>query len=126
MAAPVDRSSERLVTTDEILAAVVETSDDAIVPVGAEGGVTAWGPTAERLFGVPAREALGRPLDRLFSPHVRPAICSVYSRALAGERIVHFESEVLRGDGLPLPVWVSLCPVPDRGRATLGGGGHHP
>ena len=32
---------------------------------------------------------------------------------MAGERIIHFESEVLRSDGLPLPVWVSLCPVAD-------------
>jgi PAS domain S-box-containing protein len=115
MAAVADHRTEPWpdVTSEDILAAVVETSDDAIFTVGAECGVAEWGTTAERLFGLTSGDALSRPLDRLFPPHLRSDVRSATSRALSGERIVHFESEIIRGDGLPLPVWVSLCPIPE-------------
>ena len=113
MAVPADHRSEAHINADAVLAAVMETADDAIIPVKAGRGVTGWGSTAERLFSVTRAEAVGQPLDQLFSPHVRAGLRSVVARAMAGERIIHFESEVLRSDGLPLPVWVSLCPVAD-------------
>ena len=106
-----ERRTSADVTAAVVLAAVMETSDDAIIPVSAGYGVTGWGPTAERLFGVPRAEAVGQPIDQLFSPHVRAGLRSVVARAMSGERIIHFESEILRSDGLPLPVWVSLCPL---------------
>ena len=115
MAAVADHRPEPCagVTAEEILAAVVETSDDAIFTVGAECGVADWGATAERLFGLGRDDALTRRLDQLFPPHLRADVRSAGSRALSGERIVHFQSEIIRGDGLPLPVWVSLCPIPE-------------
>jgi PAS domain S-box-containing protein len=101
------------VTPEQVLTAVVETSDDAIFTVGAECGIADWGAAAERLFGLTPEDALSRPLHHLFPGHLRSAVQSATSRALSGERIVHLESEIIRGDGLPLPVWVSLCPVPE-------------
>lgn len=115
MAAVADHRPEPfpVVTPEQILAAVVETSDDAIFTVEAGRGVADWGSTAERLFGLAPDDVLSRPIDHLFAPHLRPDVRSAVSRALSGERIVHFESEIIRGDGLPLPVWVSLCPIPE-------------
>ncbi len=96
-----------------VLAAVTEASDDAIILVEADHGVSEWGSTAERLFGVGRGEAEGRPFDERFALHVRAGMQGAVARAMSGERIVHFESEILRGDGLPLPVWVSLSPLAD-------------
>ena len=96
-----------------VLAAVTEASDDAIILVEANHEVTEWGSTAERLFGVGRSEALGRPFGDCFALHVQAGMQGAVTRAMSGERIVHFESEILRGDGLPLPVWVSLSPVAD-------------
>ena len=61
-----ERRTSADVTAPVVLAAVMETSDDAIIPVSAGYGVTGWGPTAERLFGVPRSEAVGQPIDQLF------------------------------------------------------------
>ncbi|HEX3981167.1 MAG TPA: PAS domain S-box protein, partial [Acidimicrobiales bacterium] len=108
------------VSPEAILRAVVETSDDAIFPIGPDAGVTGWSPTAERLFGVPAHEVLGRPLAHLFPSHLRAEIRSVSSRARSGERVTHFESEIIRADGLPVPLWVSFCPL-DAGSAGPSG-----
>jgi PAS domain S-box-containing protein len=115
MAAVADRRPDLSaeVTPEQVLTAVLETCDDAIFTVGAECGIADWGTTAERLFGLTSEDALSRPLHHLFPPHLRGDVQSVTSRALSGERIVHLESEIIRGDGLPLPVWVSLCPIPE-------------
>jgi PAS domain S-box-containing protein len=96
-----------------LLAAIIEMSDDAMLTCDVEGRVVTWSATAERLFGRSSDDALGRPLEVLFPSHVSGAVQSVLTTVLAGDRIRHFESEVVRPDGMPLPVSLSLCPVPD-------------
>jgi PAS domain S-box-containing protein len=94
-----------------ILPGVVEMSDDAILTCDASGLVASWCATAERLFGRSGEDALDSPLEALFPEHLRPEVEAVVSTVLAGERIRHFESEIVRPDGLPWPVSLSLCPV---------------
>ena len=113
MAAADERRNQGDLAADHVLEAVTETSDDAIILVGRQRGVTSWGSTAERLFGVHPSEAVGRPLDQLFSPHLQERLRSAVDRAMAGEHVIHFETEALRADGLPFPIWVSLCPLSD-------------
>ncbi len=55
----------------------------------------------------------------MFAEHLRPAIRSITERVAAGDRIRHFESEALRGDGLPMPVSLSICPVLDASDADV-------
>ncbi len=115
MGEPTPRGNVKVgdVPPEALLRAVIEVSDDAIITLGATGLITTWAATAERLFGFRTGDVLDRPLECLFPEHLHDEIGSVVGRALAGERIDHFESEVVRKDGMPVPVWLSLCPIFD-------------
>jgi PAS domain S-box-containing protein len=122
MSAP-HRARELTVTetaSQAVLAAVVEMSDDAVFICDGEGLVKTWGATAERLFGCQASDALDRPLELLFAEHVRSEVEGVIATVSAGDRIHHFETEVLRPDGMPVPVFLSLCPVRGKDEETIG------
>jgi PAS domain S-box-containing protein len=95
-------------------------SDDAIFTCDAVGRLTTWSNTAERLFGRPREQVLGAALDVLFPDHLSGEVQAVVAAVLAGNRIKHFETETQRPDGMPLPVSLSLCPVPDAGGSTIG------
>jgi PAS domain S-box-containing protein len=99
------------VPPETLLRALIEVSDDAILTLDENGKIATCSPTAERLFGFPPADVLFRPVDCLFPEHLHDEIASVVSRVMAGERINHFESEVVRNDGMPVPVWLSLCPI---------------
>jgi len=101
------------VSPEELLTAVVETSDDAILTCDASTRITSWGATAVRLFGSVEDDVLGRPLELLFARHLRHEVRSITDRVLAGDRIRQFESEVLRADGMPVPVSLSMSPILD-------------
>jgi PAS domain S-box-containing protein len=103
------------VAPEAFLGAVIEMSDDAIFTCDAKGTVTSWSATAERLFDV-----LGGPVAVLFPDHLCDEVQGVIANVLKGDRIRHFETEVLRPDGMPLPVSLSLCPVLDRGKVPVG------
>jgi len=102
------------------LGAVIEISDDAIFACDDKGRVTSWSATAERLFGRPEDNALEVPLDLLFAEHLSDEVQSVIETVLKGDRIRHFESEVLRSDGMPVAVSLSLSPLFDSQNASLG------
>jgi PAS domain S-box-containing protein len=103
-----------------LLNAVIALSDDAIFTCDLEGMVTSWSVSAERLFGRSAREVMHAPLHELFPEHLRDEAQRVLTSALKGDRIRHFETEVQRPDGMPLPLSLSLSSVPD---PTNGPGG---
>jgi PAS domain S-box-containing protein len=105
------RSMDGVVSPAALLDAFVETSDDAMVSHDADGNVTTWNHTAERLFGYAAEEILGEPYGTLFPDHVRDDVRSVVERVIAGDRVKHFETEILRKDGMPMSISMSLCPV---------------
>jgi PAS domain S-box-containing protein len=96
-----------------LLAAVLASSDDAIVSQDAAGRITSWNQSAERYFGYAAREVLGRLCTELFAAHLRPDVEAAFETVMAGERVTHFETEIQRVDGLPVPISLSLCPVHD-------------
>jgi PAS domain S-box-containing protein len=82
--------------------------------------VTTWSATAERLLGRSADDVLGGPLDILFAAHLCEEVQAVIATVLAGDRIRHFETEMLRPDGMPLPISLSLCPVLGEGAVPAG------
>jgi PAS domain S-box-containing protein len=95
------------------LRAVVSISDDAIFTCDRGSQVTTWGSTAVRLFGRTPDDVVGRPLADLFPPERCAEIDVVAARAAAGARVQHYETEVARSDGLPMPVSLSIAPVAD-------------
>jgi PAS domain S-box-containing protein len=98
-------------SSGQLLWAVVDLSDDGIFILDADGRIATWSSTAERVFGFGKAQVLDRELHQLFPDHLSAGVRSVVARALSGEQIRHFESEVVRSDGMPMPVWLSLSPV---------------
>ncbi|HSN31762.1 MAG TPA: PAS domain S-box protein [Ideonella sp.] len=102
------------------LAAIVESSQDAIVGRDPEGRVTSWNAGAEQLFGAAAADVLGRPMGDFVLPERRTEEAQWLERLRAGERIGPLETERVRRDGRRLPLSVGLSPITDAQGQLLG------
>jgi two-component system NtrC family sensor kinase len=101
------------------LAAIVESSDDAIMSKSLDGTIRSWNRAAERLFGFTAAEAVGRSIMLIIPPEGEDEERQALARVRAGEMIDHFETLRRRKDGALVRVWVTISPVRDRrGRIT--------
>ncbi|WP_188130581.1 PAS domain S-box protein [Neomesorhizobium albiziae] len=96
----------------ERLAAIVETSDDAILSKDLRGTVTSWNNGAERLFGYTAEEIVGKSIMTLVPQDRHDEEAGILNRIRQGEHIEHYETIRLCKDGIP--VWVSLTISPLR------------
>jgi PAS domain S-box-containing protein len=103
-----------------VIAAIVNMSDDAIFTCDMSGRVVSWSAAAERLFGRTGDDTLDGRLDVLFPAHLSNEVEAVLATVLAGDRIRHFETEIVRPDGMPLPVSLSLCPIWDASEVPVG------
>src|SRR4051794_22171187 len=95
------------------LAAIVASSDDAIVSKTLQGVVTSWNLAAERIFGWTAQEMVGRPITTIIPPERLNEEPKILSRIQAGERVDHFETIRVRKDGRPINVSVTISPIRD-------------
>jgi PAS domain S-box-containing protein len=102
-----------------ILRAILDLTDDAVITCD-QGFVSSFSENAERLFGRAPEDAVGWPLSALFAPHLSDEMDRVVASVMAGERIRHFETEIVRPDGLPVPVSLSLAPLTDEDGAIFG------
>jgi len=93
------------------LAAIVDGSQDAIFAKDADAIITDWNPAAERLFGIPAREAIGRHVSIIVPPDRWEEERRTRDRVLEGEPVRHLQSERLRRDGTRVPVSLTLSPI---------------
>jgi PAS domain S-box-containing protein len=102
------------------LAAIVESSEDAIVGKDLSGIVTSWNEAAERMFGYTAAEIVGQSIRTLI-PHDRQAEeDEVLARVCRGQRVEHFETVRRRKDGRPISVSITVSPIRD-GEGTVVG-----
>jgi PAS domain S-box-containing protein len=102
------------------LAAIVESSEDAIVSKDLEGRIVTWNPGAERLFGYSAEEAIGRSITLIIPPnriHEEPAILE---RIRNGERVEHYETVRVRKDGIQIDISLTVSPVRGPDGAIIG------
>ena len=102
------------------LAAIVETSDDAIISKDLDGMITSWNRGAERLFGYTAREVIGRPITLLIPAEKLDEEPDILRRIRSGERIHHYETVRRRKDGTLLDVSLSVSPLVDRNGKVVG------
>jgi PAS domain S-box-containing protein len=102
------------------LAAVVESSDDAIVSKDLNGIVRSWNKGAERIFGYTAEEIVGTPIDRLIPPERPNEEPAILERIRNGERIDHYETTRVRKDGARIDVSVTISPIRDAEGAIIG------
>ena len=93
------------------LAAIVSSSDDAIVSRDPEGRVTSWNEAAARMFGLSARDILGSTMDALVPEARRGEEAQMLRSLRAGEVITQFETERLNATGVTLPLSITLSPV---------------
>jgi PAS domain S-box-containing protein len=101
------------------LAAIVESTDDAIISKTLDGFVTSWNHAAERLHGWTAEEAIGRHISFIVPPDKVGELDRMMDRLRRGERIEHFETGRLRKDGTRIGVSITISSIRDRhGRLT--------
>ncbi|MCU1693823.1 MAG: hypothetical protein JWM64_2914 [Frankiales bacterium] len=91
-----------------LLAQIVEVSADAIFSEDLDGRIISWNASAERLYGVAAREMLGRPASDLLPASTVEQLRSVHVRALSGERIERFDTSHQRVDGTQVHVSLTV------------------
>ncbi len=102
------------------LAAIVESSDDAIISKTLEGIITSWNRSAERLFGHTADEAIGQSILLLIPKHLRDEETHIIARLRKGERIDHFETQRITKDGRLLDISLTVSPVRDATGKIVG------
>jgi PAS domain S-box-containing protein len=102
------------------LAAIVESSDDAIVSKNLDGIITSWNRGAERIFGYTAEEAIGQPI-MIIIPHDRQdEERTILTRIRRGERIDHFETVRQRKHGSLINISLTVSPVKDADGTVVG------
>jgi len=102
------------------LAAIVESSDDAIVGIDVEGAITSWNRGAEHLYGYTAGEAVGGPMTLVVAPDRLDEEDRLLARIRTGERMEHFETERVRKDRSRVDVSITMSPIRDAGGAIVG------
>jgi PAS domain S-box-containing protein len=95
------------------LAAIVESSDDAIIGKDMDGIITSWNPGAERLYGYTSDDVLGKRISLLFPPDHADELPGIMDRLKRGERVEPFDTVRRRKDGSLVPVCLSVSPIKD-------------
>jgi PAS domain S-box-containing protein len=113
-------SQRRAVQDAQLVAAVVEYSDDAIVGSTLEGLITSWNPAAERMYGYSSKEIIGRSGRILAYPGRADQMDAALARIKAGEVVEHLEINHLRKDGTVFPISVTVAPVRDEDGVIVG------
>ncbi|MGA9305329.1 MAG: PAS domain S-box protein [Candidatus Sulfotelmatobacter sp.] len=103
-----------------LLAAVVDSSDDAIISKSLDGMITSWNRGAEMVFGYPASEAVGQPMLMLIPPERVDEESDILARIRSGESVEHFETVRVRKDGKRIDVSVTISPIKDGSGAIIG------
>jgi two-component system sensor kinase FixL len=114
------RAQTRLDDARFSLAAIAESSDDAIVGKDLSGVVTAWNNAAEAMFGYAAEEMIGQPITRIIPLDRIEEEASILDRIRRGERIVHFVTERQCRDGRVIPVSLTILPIRDDRGGIIG------
>jgi len=102
------------------LAAIVESSDDAIVSKDLNGLITTWNPAAERMFGYTAEEAVGQSIRLIIPASHENEENDILERIRRGERVQHFETVRCRKDGSCVPISVTVSPIRNRDGVITG------
>jgi len=102
------------------LAAIIASSDDAIISKTLDSIITSWNGSAERMFGYTAEEIIGESIYKLIPKEREPEEPLILSRLKSGERVEHFETQRLTKDGQLLDVSVSVSPIKDNEGRLMG------
>jgi PAS domain S-box-containing protein len=112
-----------LETASRRLAAIVESSGDAIIGKDLNGIVTSWNAGAARIFGYTAAEVLGKPVSILAAPDGLGEMAAILARVREGETVENLETRRRRKDGRVIDVALTVSPVRDASGAMVGASG---
>jgi PAS domain S-box-containing protein len=107
------QKQRKLEEVNRVLAAVVDSSDDAIISKDLNGVIATFNRGAERLFGYKAEEVVGKPVTILFPPDRQHEEPEILARIRRGERVDHFETVRRRKDGTLVDISLTVSPVKD-------------
>lgn len=102
------------------LAAIVESSGDAIISKTLDGRITSWNAGAESIFGYPAEEAIGQPIGLIIPEERATEELGFIENLRRGEMIDHFETVRVRQDGRRIDVSVTISPIRDEEGVVIG------
>ncbi|HXG68366.1 MAG TPA: PAS domain S-box protein, partial [Blastocatellia bacterium] len=102
------------------LAAIVESSDDAIISKDLQGIITSWNKSAEKIYGYTAAEVIGKPVTMLFPPHLVGEEEQILENIRRGDRIDHYETVRRRKDGTEIYVSLTVSPIRDEAGNIIG------
>jgi len=103
-----------------MLAAVLESCDEAVLSLGLDGIVMSWSKAAARIFGYTPREIIGRSILMLVPEDLREETAGIITKVLAGEHVEHLETVRLAKDGTRLDVSLTASPIRDIGGRIIG------
>jgi PAS domain S-box-containing protein len=103
------------------LAAIVESSNDAIIGTDLAGRITSWNGSAERMFGYTAAEAIGQPVMFLIPPDRSDEGLDILERLRRGEKIATFDSVRVCKDGRRIDISLTVSPIRDAQGRIVGG-----
>jgi PAS domain S-box-containing protein len=101
-------------------AAIIESSDDAIIGKDLDGIIVSWNRGAEQLYGYRAQEVVGKPISLLIPPELSDELPGILSRLRRGERITHYETVRVTKDGTRVAVSVTMSPIRDSSGTSIG------
>lgn len=117
----VDITEQKLAEDNSaMLAAIVASSDDAIISKTFESIVTSWNDAAERLFGYTAKEMIGESIMKLIPEDRLQEEPLILSRLKRGEKLNHFETKRLNKEGLLIDVSLSISAIRDAQQNVIG------
>jgi PAS domain S-box-containing protein len=102
------------------LAAIVESSDDAIISNTLDGAITSWNPAAQRLLGYCPEEVIGRPISILAAPDREDEMAANLARIRRGERVERYETVRRRKDGSLVDISLTVSPIRDATGRIVG------
>ena len=102
------------------LAAIVESTEDAIIGKTLSGVITSWNRGAEKIFGYTATEAVGEPLLMIFPPERKHEEAEILARISHGETVEHFETVRVRQDGQEIFISATISPLKDGNGKVIG------
>jgi PAS domain S-box-containing protein len=112
--------ARRATVREHELAAIVQSSDDAIVGKELDGTIRTWNPGAERLFQYTAAEVVGQPITILIPPDRLSEETHVLTQIRAGHRVEPYETIRRRKDGTEIDVSLTVSPIRDAGGTVIG------
>jgi len=116
-----DLTERRQVEKDRsVLAAIVDSSEDAIISKNLQGLITSWNVGAEHLLGYRAVEMIGQPINRIVPPELHAEEATIMDSLRRGLSYAHFETVRLASDGRLIPLSLTLSPIYDTSNTIIG------